>query len=137
VVEAVAYAGSCEGKVRCFIDILACSSGNLHSTAQLMLREVASGGRNLPDAALLQMSRLLGVLEEALDEGVATGVLRPVNGFLVHMMIINTLMVFSSSESIRRRLVELRPETAEESLLLSSRELADGVADLVLDSIRN
>lgn len=136
VAEAVAAAGSCEEKVRCFIGILARNAGNLRFTAPIMLREVAAGGGNLPDAALLQMSRLLGMLGEALDEGVAAGSLRPVNGFLVHMMIVATLMLYSSNEPIRRRVAELNPGLAPENLFLSSEALADQVADLVLSSIR-
>ncbi|HXK57960.1 MAG TPA: hypothetical protein PLZ16_15075, partial [Gammaproteobacteria bacterium] len=119
-----------------FIAILARNTGNLRFTAPIMLREVAAGGGNLPDAALLQMSRLLGMLGEALDEGVAAGSLRPVNGFLVHMMIVATLMLYSSNEPIRRRVAELNPGLAPENLFLSSEALADQVADLVLSSIR-
>ena len=130
VAEAVADAGDCESK------ILARNTGNLRFTAPIMLREVAAGGGNLPDAALLQMSRLLGMLGEALDEGVAAGSLRPVNGFLVHMMIVATLMLYSSNEPIRRRVAELNPGLAPENLFLSSEALADQVADLVLSSIR-
>ncbi|MCB1869282.1 MAG: helix-turn-helix transcriptional regulator [Gammaproteobacteria bacterium] len=136
VAEAVAGAGSCEEKIRCFISILAHNSGNLRFTAPIMLREVASGGRNLPDAALLQMSRLLGMLGEALDEGAREGVLRPVNGFLVHMMIVGTLMLYSSNEPIRRRVVELSPGLDRENLFISREELAEQVADLVLSGIR-
>ena len=136
VAGAVADAGDCESKIRRFIAILARNTGNLRFTAPIMLREVAAGGGNLPDAALLQMSRLLGMLGEALDEGVAAGSLRPVNGFLVHMMIVATLMLYSSNEPIRRRVAELNPGLAPENLFLSSEALADQVADLVLSSIR-
>lgn len=136
VTESVAEAGSCEEKVRRFIGILARNSGNLRFTAPIMLREVASGGRNLPDGALLQMSRLMGVLGDALDEGVAAGELRQVNGFLLHMMLVGTLMLYSSNEPIRRRVVELNPGLAEEDLFMSSAELAEQVADLVLAGIR-
>ena len=136
VAEAVAGADGCEEKVRRFIAILARNAGNLRFTAPIMLREVASGGRNLPDGALLQMSRLLGMLEEALNEGAAAGVMRPVNGFLVHMMVVGTLMVYSSNEPIRRRVVELRPEADRERLFLSHAELAEQVAELVLSGIR-
>ncbi|MCB1829198.1 MAG: TetR/AcrR family transcriptional regulator, partial [Gammaproteobacteria bacterium] len=136
VAEAVAAAGSCEEKVRCFIGILARNAGNLRFTAPIMLREVASGGSNLPDAALLQMSRLLGVLGEALDEGVAAGELRQVNSFLVHMMIVGTLILYSANEPIRRRVVKLNPSLAQEDLFMSSAELAEQMADLVLSGIR-
>ena len=136
VAEAVAAAGSCEEKVRCFIGILARNAGNLRFTAPIMLREVASGGSNLPDAALLQMSRLLGVLGEALDEGVAAGELRQVNSFLVHMTIVGTLILYSANEPIRRRVVKLNPSLAQEDLFMSSAELAEQMADLVLSGIR-
>lgn len=136
VAMAVASALGCEEKLRRFISILAGNSDSLRYTSPIMLREVASGGRNLPDGALLQMSRLLGLLEVSLAEGVAAGRLRPVNVFLVHMMIVSTLMIYASNEPIRRRVVQLRPEREQNLLFPSNSELADQVADLVLNAIR-
>lgn len=137
VCAAVAEADSCEEKIRHFINIFARNAGSMRYAAPIMLREVASGGRNLPDSAMQQMGRLLGALGEALVEGERLGLFRPVNEFMVHMMIIGSLMLYSANEPIRRRNAEHHPEIYNHQHFISNEEAGNQVADLVLAAIAN
>ncbi|MEN8169537.1 MAG: TetR/AcrR family transcriptional regulator [Pseudomonadota bacterium] len=134
---AVAEANGCEEKIRHFINIFARQTGNMRYTAPIMLREIASGGRNLPQSAMNEMGRLLSALGESIAEGIQQGLFRPVNGFMVHMMIVGSLMLYSANEPIRRRNAENNPEIHNASHFLSTDEVGDAVADLVLAAIRN
>jgi AcrR family transcriptional regulator len=137
VCAAVAEADSCEEKIRHFINIFARNAGNMRYAAPIMLREVASGGRNLPESAMQQMGRLLGALGEALTEGERLGLFRPVNEFMVHMMIVGSLMLYSANEPIRRRNAEHHPEIYNDQHFISNEEAGSQVADLVLAAIAN
>ena len=134
---AVASADGCEEKIRHFINIFARQTGNMRYTAPIMLREIASGGRNLPQSAMQQMGRLLSALSESLAEGMQQGLFRPVNGFMVHMMIVGSLMLYASNEPIRRRNAENHPEIHDTSHFLSTDEAGETIADLVLAAISN
>ena len=133
----VAATTGCEEQIRRYIQIFARNTGNMRYAAPIMLREVASGGRNLPESAIRQMGRLLGALSGALAEGERLGLFRPVNGFMVHMMIIGSLMLYSANEPIRRRNAENHPEIHDASYFLSTDEAGEAIADLVLAAISN
>lgn len=126
----------CEEQIRHFITTFARNTKMMRYTAPIMLREVASGGRNLPESALTQMGRILGALDEALERGVRSGRFRPVNAFFVHMMIVGSLMLYSANEPIRRRNAENHPEIYRPDHFLGNEEAGATVTDLVLASIR-
>lgn len=137
VCAAVAEKSGCEEKIRNYINIFARQAGNMRYAAPIILREIASGGKHLPESATKQMGRMLGALSEALSEGEALGLFRPVNGFMVHMMIVGSLMLYAANEPIRRRNAETHPEIHDASHFITTDEAGESVADLVLAAIAN
>jgi TetR/AcrR family transcriptional regulator len=133
----VAATEGCKEQIRRYINIFARNAGSMRYASPIILREVASGGRNLPESAIQQMGRLLGALSEALAEGERLGLFRPVNEFMVHMMIVGSLMLYSANEPIRRRNAENHPEIHDDSHFITTDEAGEAVADLVLTAIAN
>jgi AcrR family transcriptional regulator len=136
ITTGIADIADCEEQIRHFIITFARNAGMMRYTSPIMLREIASGGRNLPDAALIQMGRILGALDGAIEKGVTEGRFRPVNAFFVHMMIIGSLMLYSSNEPIRRRNADKNPDIYRPDHFLSNEEASAVITDLVLASIR-
>ncbi len=126
-----------EEQIRRFITVFAEATGNSRYMSPILLREIASGGRNLPDAAVTQMGRVLGALSGSLERGISEGIFRPVNGFMVHMMIVGSLNLYAANEPIRRRNAERNPEIYQPEHFISNREAGEQIADLVLAAIRN
>lgn len=126
----------CEEQIREFIDVFAQATGNSRHTAPILLREIASGGRNLSDAAVKQMGRILGAMTTTLEKGVEQGVFRPVNGFMVHMLIVSSLTFYAANEPIRHRAAKHNPENFTPEQFISSREAGAQIAELVLAAIR-
>jgi AcrR family transcriptional regulator len=136
VEAAIAECGDCEEQIRRFITVFAEATGNSRYMSPILLREVASGGKNLPDAAVWQMGRVLGALSGALARGVAEGRFRPVNDFMVHMMIVGSLNLYAANEPIRQRNAERNPELYQPEHFLSNHEAGEQIAELVLAAIR-
>ena len=137
VCAAVATADGCERQIHQFITIIARNTEEMCCTAPIMLREVAGGGRNLPDVALKHMHRLLGALDSTIADGVKQGLFRPVNSFVVHMMVIGSLMLYATNAPIRRRICAQYPGSIAHPGPAPMSEAAEAVNDLVLASIRN
>ncbi len=137
VCAAVKSAETCEQKLRDYINLFARNTGNMRYAAPILLREIASGGRHLPEESVQQMGRLLGALGEALTEGARQGKFRPVNHFMVHMMIVGSLMLYAANEPIRRRNAEAHPEIRDESYFISTDAAGETIAELVLTAITN
>lgn len=135
VCAAIAGAEGCEEKIRHYIALFARNAGSMRYAAPIMLREIASGGRNLPESAIHEMGRMLGALSETLAEGERLGLFRPVNEFMVHMMIVGSLMLYSANEPIRRRNAEYHPDIYDARHFISTDEAGEAIADLVLAAI--
>ena len=127
----------CEERIRRFIMEFATVIADKRELAPLLLREIVSGGSHLPDAALLQMGRILNHLTTALQSGVQSKRFRPVNVFMLHMMIVGSLTLYAVNEPIRRRAASARPELFGEKHFIDIEQAGDEVADLVLAAIRN
>ncbi len=90
-------------KLRVFIRNLARTVEENPQLPPLMLREVAGGGRNLPDVVPEDLGRIIGMLTEIMEGGREKGVFVPATPFLVHFMVIGALLLYKSSAPIRAR----------------------------------
>jgi len=100
-----------------------------------ILREVASGGAHMSNNALNKMLQIRLVLFEIIQYGIDRKEFKPVNSFLVHMMLVGTLNFYSASLPIRNKVLEneqVPPKRIDPSIL----EVADNISELVLSSIR-
>lgn len=102
----------------------------------IMLREIANGGRNLPDNVLPLMSRVIGALKQTLADGVEQGLFNPVNPFLVHMMLMGACSLYATNGPIRSRVAALAPEGAPLNPELSLSDAADSITDMLLNGLR-
>ena len=102
----------------------------------IMLREVAAGGRNLPDDVLPLMARLVGSLERTLSEGTDLGRFKPVNPFLVHMMLVGACTLYAANGPIRRRVAALAGKDSSLNTEMSLQDTAYAIADMLLSGLR-
>ena len=67
----------------------------------IMMREIASGGRNFPGMVVGDLSRILGTLMEILHEGAEKGVFVKINPLMFHVMFIAPVISLKTIELIR------------------------------------
>jgi hypothetical protein len=67
----------------------------------IMMREIASGGRNFPGTVVGDLSRILGTLMEILREGAEKGVFVKINPLIFHVMFIAPVISLKTIELIR------------------------------------
>ena len=133
--EKIALAKTAEDKFKAYAYAIAnvCSSNSYISP--FILREVASGGSHMSENAIAKMKQVRLTLAEILTLGVESGEFKPVNPFLIHIMMIGTLNFFSASYSIREKASHQTKETpaADEMSIL---DVAETISDLILSSIK-
>ena len=100
----------------------------------IMLREVASGARTLPDEMLPRMARIFRMVAESLADGVADGSFRPVDPLLTHVSLIGTMMFLVASEPVRERLARAAGLPV---IKQTPEDLARHLRSLFLDGILN
>jgi len=95
----------------------------------ILMRELASGGINMPVNARKQLQRMLFKLREILEHGVNNGVFNPIDAFSTHIMIMGSICFFVSSKPMRKAI----KSTAV--LDPSLDEAFSGVADIILNGL--
>jgi AcrR family transcriptional regulator len=100
---------------------------------RIVLREVASGGANLPPEVLLRMLEVVDVVRELLTEGMEKGALRGTDPLLTHLTLVGAVVFLTSVKPLRARAAELEPGIvpAAEDL-----DLAAFLSDLILKGLQ-
>jgi TetR/AcrR family transcriptional regulator len=92
-----------EEKLKTFIRNIARTVDQHHHLAPIMMREFASGTRNFPEAAGQDLARIVSILTAILKEGEKKGVFIKTNPFLIHMMIVGTIIFYKMSAPIKTK----------------------------------
>jgi TetR/AcrR family transcriptional regulator len=100
---------------------------------QLMLREIAAGGPNLPPRALERMAEVMGMTKAVLEDGLARGAFRKVDPLVTHLLLIGSLMFMANANRMRPRFEHVLPIPAEAAADLEA--MSDQMADIALEGI--
>ena len=100
---------------------------------QLMLREIAAGGPNLPSEAVATIAAIMGITRGVLQDGLASDQFRRVDPFVTHLMLVGSLMFMANALRLRQRfsgVLELPPATKDEL-----ESLTEQMVDIALNGI--
>jgi TetR/AcrR family transcriptional regulator len=100
---------------------------------QIMLRELATGGANLPAEIVGMMAAVLGTTRQVLKDGHAAGEFRAVNPLMTHLLVVGSCFVLMNAGRLHARMVELGLQPAE--IPTSPEAVAEAVADLILHGV--
>lgn len=103
--------------------------------AAIMLREQASGGKNLPEVVADDIAGIVGIITEILDEGADQGIFINTKPFIVHLMIIGSIVLYKMSAPIRSKYSALS-NTSNKNHNHDLKEAAAEVERLVLNAVR-
>jgi AcrR family transcriptional regulator len=98
-----------EEKLRIYIRTLARNIDVNPQVAPIMMREVASGGKHLPEVVARDIFRIVGLLRGILQEGIEKGLFHATIPFLIHIMVIGAIITYKTSAPIRARYDWLPP----------------------------
>ena len=100
---------------------------------QLMLREIAAGGPNLPESALSEMTEVMRLTASTLEDGARRRSFRRVNPVVTHLMLVGSLMFMANALRLKDRVANKLPIPLGAAADLES--LADLMVDIALDGI--
>jgi hypothetical protein len=98
-----------------------------------MMREMATGGQNLPKIVVKDFILIFGMLIELFEEGKQAGVFIDTIPVIVHFMLIGPLLFFKRMELVREKYPELLELQALDKYL--SFDAAKEIEKLVLRAI--
>ena len=92
-----------EEKLRVYVRAFARNIDDNPQVAPVMMREVASGGKHLPEVVARDIFRIVNMLRGILKEGVEKGIFIETVPFLIHIMVIGAMITYKTSAPIRAR----------------------------------
>ncbi|CAN8139295.1 HTH tetR-type domain-containing protein [uncultured Thiomicrorhabdus sp.] len=101
VLQTVAQAQGSRNQLHAFIESFAQQASLTPTMPAVLMREIASGGMNMPIAAREQMQRLLFALKVILQQGEEDGIFKESDPLTTHFMILGSLCFFITSEPMR------------------------------------
>jgi TetR/AcrR family transcriptional regulator len=94
--KGIVQSPSPQDKIRTYIKTLAATFDENPQMPRIMMREIASGGQNLPDVFFKDLLSIITTLTGIIDEGKAKGVFTDTLPLLVHFMTIGAIVIYKS-----------------------------------------
>ena len=110
VAEAVAQVDHPEEKLKAYIHYIASAVDKNPELPPIMMREIASGGATLPQVVAEDIASVVTILIGILDEGKKEGIFTETIPFLIHMMIMGTILFYKGSVPIKDKQIWLPAE---------------------------
>jgi TetR/AcrR family transcriptional regulator len=98
-----AQGGPAPAQLRCFIQEFARAATERPSFPAIMVREVLSGGKHMPEGVIPRVLGVMGIVRDIVEQGTAEGSFRPVNPLLTHLSLVGGLLFYFATESFRQR----------------------------------
>ncbi len=133
--QAVAKADNPEEKLKAYILFIANAVDKNPEMPQIMMREVASGGAHLPQVVAEDIASVLKVLLGILEEGKEKGVFNDVVPFLIHAMIMGSILLYKMGTPIKDRQMWVPAELKARDKKISG-SLGEEVARLMLKAVK-
>jgi AcrR family transcriptional regulator len=134
IAETVAQAEKPEDKLQAYINCLVAAVDKNPEMPSIMMREVAADGAHLPQVVAHDIASVLSVLINVLDDGRKKGVFTDTTPFLVHSMIMGTILFYKKVSPIKDRQAFIPASLIARDRKLKG-DLAVEVGKLVLKAI--
>ena len=112
VTESVARVDAPVKKLKAYIRSVAANFAEQPLLQPIMMRELASGGHNLPAKAAADMLRVLDTVSAILKQGRKQKVFIRTQPLVFHLMVVGTMTYIRSSRPVRQRMAGLAEDTA-------------------------
>jgi TetR/AcrR family transcriptional regulator len=135
IAQSVAKADNPEEKIKAYITFIAGAVDKNPELPPIMMREIASGGATMPKLVMEDIASVLTVLVGILDEGRKKGIFIETVPFLIHMMIMGTILFYKKTSPIKDKQSWIPSALKVHDKKLKS-SLGEEVANLVLKAIK-
>jgi AcrR family transcriptional regulator len=132
--RAIEKAQTPEEKLRCYVRSIARTMDENPQMPPLMMREVASGGKNFPAEAARDLVQIVEILTTVLKEGHEKGVFIETTPFLIHMMVMGVIVLYKLSAPIRTNQPAI-PKTIKKLDKNVSGAIAEEIEKLILRAV--
>ncbi len=135
IADSVAKADHPEDKLKIYVNCIASAVDENPELPPIMMREMASGGAHLPRVVAEDMASVVTILLGIMEDGIRRGIFVETPPFLIHMMIMGTILFYKKGAPIKEKQLWLPAALKSRDKKLKG-DLGDEVGQLVLKAIK-
>ncbi|MDQ5984992.1 MAG: hypothetical protein CSYNP_00696 [Syntrophus sp. SKADARSKE-3] len=121
-------------KIRAYIRGFAHAIEHNPRVAPIMMRELASGGKTLPDVVAQDFARIIAIVTAILKEGYEKGVFIKVTPFIIHMMAAGCMVFYRATAPVRSKYPYVPKEIKALAPTISDQVVGE-IETLILNAI--
>lgn len=129
--EACESASTSEERLRAYAEVFERLAAARPHMPRVILRELASGGQHLSPRVLQAFLEIFSVLRGTLQEGQASGELRPIDPLTAHVLLVGGTMLLRAVRPLRARAAE----AARVEITTPEGPVSRFTADLILNGL--
>lgn len=133
--ENMAQARGPEEKLKTYVHNMVQTVEKHPHVPPIIMRELASGARNIPDVVAMDLAGILGMLNQALREGAVRGVFIKANPLIIHIMVVGAIISVRNLVSIKTKHPDL-PEFFKGVAIDDAGDLARQVERIILKGVK-
>lgn len=131
--DALPRESTAEGRIRALGRVFESVAAQRPYLPRIMLREMSTGGKDLPTPAIEALARIVRMEESVLKSAARSGDFHPVNVMTFHILLIGGTMLHLVSRGVRERI----RGAALSDLPEPQGSPAEAVVDLLLEGLRS
>ena len=135
LIEGIKGAKSPEEKIKTYLKTLANTFDENPQVPRMLMREMASGGQNLPEIFFQDLFSIFRTLSGIIEEGKSKGVFIDSPPLLVHFMAIGATVIYKTIAPILLAAQQV-PEELKDLNKNVSGKIAEEIEKLILNAIR-
>jgi TetR/AcrR family transcriptional regulator len=135
IAEAVAKVDHPEEKLKAYIQSIANAVDKNPELPPIMMREIAAGGAAMPRVVVEDIASVVTILIGILEQGRKKGIFTQTIPFLIHMMILGTILFYKGTVQIKERQTWLPAELSAQGKKFKGN-INDEVTRLVLRAVK-
>ncbi|MGD2269215.1 MAG: TetR/AcrR family transcriptional regulator [Desulfobacterales bacterium] len=123
-----------EGKLKRYIHNMAAAMDRHPYLPAIMQREIASGGKHLPELVIQDVNDIVRILAAILEEGAQQGIFIDTIPIIIHLMMVGAFGFYKAGWPIRSRLTDI-PDDLKKLESQVSGKIASEIEKLILKAV--
>jgi AcrR family transcriptional regulator len=123
-------------KVRAYINSIRQTLGKHPHLPTIMMHELASGGRHLPEIVAYDLASIIGLISDVVAQGHKKGDFNNIDPFVLHLMVIGGVSYFKTSGPLRHRHATLTGDETDSIVDDSNDALLSRIEAIVVSALK-
>lgn len=125
-----------EDKLKTYVANIAETMAQHPPLPRIMMREAASGWTHFSEIVTRDISNILVIISEIIDEGVKKGVFIHINPIVVHLMVVGTMLLFNMSVPVREDFYQLLKEKIRVPEIGFPEDIVPEIQSMMLQALK-